>query len=227
VQRDAGAEAVVLESDLSAPGASADLLRALDARGIEPVLLVNNAGVGMHGPALEQSVEKTLAMIQLNVVALTELSLVLGRQMAKRGSGGILNVSSTASFQPNPYFAVYGATKAFVTSFSVALARELSGSGVRVLAHCPGPTRTEFNDVSDMRAGAGQAEFLYMSAERCVAIGLRALERGRWVKVTGLMNAIGAFFSRRSPLWLVTIVTGMLMRPTRPSKALTSGSGSA
>jgi short-subunit dehydrogenase len=141
--------------------------------------------------------------------------------MAARGSGAILNVSSTASFQPNPYFAVYGATKAFVTSFSMALAYELRPRGVRVLAHCPGPTRTEFNDVADMRAGAG--DWLYMTAERCVAIGLRALERRRWLVVTGFLNWIASIFSRRSPMRLATLITARFMRPVRPPKALPTG----
>jgi short-subunit dehydrogenase len=221
VERDMKVSAVVLESDLSVAGASAALLRELDERGIEVELLVNNAGVGLHGEALAMPIDRLSAMIQLNVTALVELSIALGAKMAARGSGAILNVSSTASFQPNPYFAVYGATKAFVTSFSLALAREVGPRGVRVLAHCPGPTRTEFNDVADMSASAG--DWLYMSAERCVAIGLSALERGRWLKVTGFLNALAAFFSRRSPMWLATIVAGRMMRPTRPPRSLPAG----
>lgn len=210
-----GVKTLILEVDLSVPGASTGLLRALGDHGVNPDVLVNNAGVGLHGLALEQSVERTIQMVQLNVVALTELTLGVASMMVARGSGKILNVSSTASFQPNPYVAAYGATKAFVTSFSVALAHELAPRGVRVLAHCPGPTRTEFNDVADLRVGAG--DWAYMSAERCVAIGLRALDAGRWVIVTGLINFLVVYFSRRSPLWLVTRVTGWLLRPTRPA----------
>ena len=216
-----GVKTMVIECDLSAPGASATIVRALEERSIVPEVLVNNAGIGAHGPAIELPVARATAMIDLNVTSLTELSLVLGAKMAARGSGGIVNVSSTASFQPSPHFAVYAATKAFVTSFSMALACELAPRGVRVVAHCPGPTRTEFNDVNDVRAAAG--EWVYMSAERCVAIGLRALERGRWLVVTGLFNKIGAFIARRSPLWIVTRVTGIIMRPSRPSRALPAG----
>jgi len=208
----------IVEADLAAAGATAALVKKLDELGVVVEVLVNNAGVGLYGFAIDQSVEKSTAMIELNIVALTELSLALGRKMAERGSGGILNVSSTASFQPDPYFAVYGATKAYVTSFSLALASEVKSRGVRVLAHCPGPTRTEFNDVADVRAGA--SDLLYMSAERCVAIGLRALERGKWLVVTGWLNAIAAFFSRRSPLRLATIGAGYLMRPVRAAAAL-------
>lgn len=217
----ANVEAVVVESDLSAAGASAALVRTLEERAIDVELLVNNAGVGAHGLALDLPIDRMTQMIQLNVTALVELSLALAAKMAARGRGAILHVSSTASFQPDPYFAVYGATKAFVTSFSMALAAELAPRGVRVLAHCPGPTRTEFNDVADVSASAG--DWTYMSAARCVAIGLRALERGRWLVVTGWLNAIAAFFSRRSPLWLTTIVTGWVMKPTRAPKALGGG----
>jgi len=206
----------IVEADLAAPGAAAALVNKLDELGVAVDVLVNNAGVGLYGLAIEQSIEKSTAMIELNVVALTELSLAVARKMAARGAGGILNVSSTASFQPDPYFAVYGATKAYVTSFSCALASEVKARGVRVVAHCPGPTKTEFNDVADVRADA--SELLYMSAERCVAIGLRALERGSWVVVTGWINAIAAFFSRRSPLRIATIVAGYLMRPVLPAK---------
>ena len=212
-----GVKTMVIECDLSAPGASDVILRALDERGIVPEVLVNNAGIAAHGPAIDFPVERATAMIDLNVTSLTELSLAIGAKMAARGSGGIVNVSSTASFQPMPHFAVYAATKAFVTSFSMALARELAPSGVRVVAHCPGPTKTEFNDANDVRADAG--EWMYMSAERCVALGLGALFRGRSLVVTGLFNRIGAFFARRTPLWLVTRITGLIMRPSRPARA--------
>jgi short-subunit dehydrogenase len=216
VEKSDAVKTEIVEADLAAPGATAALVKKLDDLGVVVEVLVNNAGVGLYGFAIDQSIEKSTAMIELNVVALTELSLAFARKMAERGSGGILNVSSTASFQPDPYFAVYGATKAYVTSFSVALACEVKSRGVRVLAHCPGPTRTEFNDVADVRADA--SALLYMSPERCVAIGLRALERGKWVVVTGWINAIAAFFSRRSPLRLAAPVAGYLMRPVLPSK---------
>jgi short-subunit dehydrogenase len=213
VERDFKVKTVVVESDLSRPGASAALLAELDEKGIELDLLVNNAGVGMHGPAIDFPVEKVAALVQLNVNALMELALAAAKRMAARGSGAILNVSSTASFQPMPYFAVYAATKAFVTNFSLALARELAPRGVRVLAHCPGPTKTEFNAAGDVHAR--EAEWAYMSAGRCVAIGLRALDRRRSLVVTGLFNRVAAYFARRSPLWLVTRLVGWVMKPVK------------
>jgi short-subunit dehydrogenase len=218
LERDFHVKTHVVESDLASPGAAAALLRALEERSIDPEVLINNAGVGFHGLAIDLPLENTMAMVQLNVMALTELTIAIAKKMAARGSGRICNVSSTASFQPNPYFAAYGATKAYVTSFSIALARELAPRGVRVLAHCPGPTRTEFNEAGGVHVGASDS--LYMSAERCVRIALRALDGGRWVIVTGFMNFIGAFFSRRLPLWLITRITGRIMRPTKPTLAL-------
>jgi short-subunit dehydrogenase len=208
-----GRRAVAIESDLAAPGAVGALVADLDARGVEPDLLVNNAGIGLHGPALDPLPERVETMLRLNVLALTELALALGKRMATRGAGAIVNVSSTASFQPDPWFAAYGATKAYVTSFSLALAQELAPRGVHVLTCCPGPTRTEFNETAGVRA-AMDAGWLYMDAARCVAITLRALRRHRRLVITGWLNRIGAFFARRTPLWLVTRVNGWLMRPT-------------
>jgi short-subunit dehydrogenase len=209
-----GRRALALEADLAAPGAAGALLAELDARGVAPDLLVNNAGVGVHGPAVDAAAERVEAMLRLNVLALTALALALGKRMAARGSGAIVNVSSTASFQPDPWFAAYGATKAYVTSFSLALAHELAPRGVHVLACCPGPTRTEFNEAAGVRA-AMDSGWLYLEAARCVAITLRGLRRRRRLVVTGFLNRLAAFFARRTPLWLVTRLNGWLLRPAR------------
>jgi short-subunit dehydrogenase len=209
------ADSLVVDLDLGASDGPARLVAALDAENVAPAVLVNNAGFGIHGLAIDQPAEKQLAMIDLNVRALTELSLVFGRRMAARGAGAIVNVASTASFQPTPYFAAYAATKAYVLSFSQALAFELAPRGVRVLAHCPGATRTEFFQANDMHVSVIGA--LYMSSERCVAIGLRALGRGRRVIVTGWLNALAAWSARVSPQRLVTWVTSWIMRPAKPA----------
>jgi short-subunit dehydrogenase len=209
-----GRRAIAIESDLTAPGAVQALLRELEARNVAADLLVNNAGVGLYGAALDHTVDQVGAMLRLNVLALTELALALGRQMAARGSGAIINVSSTAGFQPQPWFATYSASKAYVTSFSLALAHELAPKGVRVLTHCPGPTRTEFNRVAAVHA-ARDTDWVYMSAEKCVALALRALDRRRRLVVPGFLNAIAAFLARRSPLGLLTRVTAWLFLPSR------------
>ena len=214
------AQTWVIEADLGAPDAVTKLVRELDARGVVPNVLVNNAGFGMHCAAIEAPIARTMAMIQLNVAALTELTITIGAKMAARGSGGILNVASTAAFQPTPWFASYGATKAYVATFSQAISRELAPRGVRVCALCPGPTKTEFFEAGEVKIDLNEA--LVMSAERCVGIGLRALERGRSVVVSGWMNAIVAWISRISPLWLVSHASGRMMRPRRESHALPS-----
>lgn len=214
--QDAGTGRVLaLEADLSAEGAAAALVRDLDARGIEPAVVVNNAGVGLYGAAIDHEVDRVTAMLRLNVTALTELTLTYGRRMAARGSGAIVNVSSTGGFQPDPWFAAYGATKAYVTSFSLAIAQELAPRGVLVLAHCPGPTRTEFNERAGVRA-ALNSEWLYMSADKCVSIALRALDRRRTLVVTGWLNRAAAMFARRSPLVLVARINAWLLAPKRP-----------
>lgn len=213
IRAERGVRVEVVALDLGARGSAAALEGELAAKQIEPELLVNNAGFGTHAPALDISIERSLAMIDLNVASLTDLALRFGKGMAARGHGAIVNVASIGGFQPNPTFAVYGATKAYVINFSTALAAELSGSGVRVLCCCPGPTKTEFNEVG--LVSAESPSFLEMSAERCVRITLRALDRGRWVIVTGLINWLIVYFSRRAPLWLSTRGSGFALRPRK------------
>jgi short-subunit dehydrogenase len=212
-----GASSVVVLADLSVPGAAQALVDTLDSRGLVPDLLVNNAGVGLYGPVLEHTSEQIASMLRLNIFALTELALLLGRRMAERGAGAILNVSSTASLQPDPWVAVYGASKAYVTSFSMALSEELAPRGVRVLTVCPGLTRTEFDAVARVRA-AKSADWMYMSAEACVKEALRALDGRRRLLVVGWMNRFVAFFARRVPLQLVTRVNASLLAPKAPPK---------
>jgi short-subunit dehydrogenase len=211
-----GVEVLVLACDLGAAGAPARIVATLEERKIPLALLVNNAGFGVHGLAVEQSVPRQLEMIDLNVRALTELSLSVGAQMAARGTGAILNVASTGAFQPAPYVAAYAATKAYVLSFSRALAWELAPRGVRVLALCPGATKTEFFEAGQVHIAV--SDFFYMSAERCVAIALRALDGGRRVIVTGWLNSLAAWLGRVMPQWLVVPVTARMMRPAaRPA----------
>ncbi|MEO6419450.1 MAG: SDR family oxidoreductase [Polyangiaceae bacterium] len=207
---------LVLESDLGVAGASVALLEELTKHAILPEILVNNAGVGLYGPALELTLEKAASMIHLNVTSLTELSLGLGAKMAARGHGAIVNVASTASFQPIPFFGAYAATKAYVESFSGALTYELAPHGVRVLCHCPGPTRTEFNEAGGVKIEGG--DFFYMSAEECVRIALHALDRGKRLVVTGFLNAISAWFGRTMPRAIVIFVAAKVMKPPSAPK---------
>jgi len=161
-------------------------------------VLVNNAGFGAAGSVADLSLEKERDMVQVNVAALTQLTRLLLPGMIQRRSGGILNIGSTAGFQPGPYMAVYYATKAYVLFFTEALAEELLGSGVLVTLLAPGPTATEFAAVADLehkllfKLGAVDARSVAMA-------GYRGFRRGRLLVVPGLKNKVGAFAVRFAP----------------------------
>jgi short-subunit dehydrogenase len=192
-----GARAHVVALDLAEPGASADLMEAVDALGLHAGTLINNAGFGLAGRFAELPLERQLGMVDLNVRVLTELTGRVLPGMRARRQGGILNVASTAAFQPGPGMAVYFATKAFVLSFSEALHQELRGSGIKVSALCPGPVATEFAQV----AGVTSAYFDRLAARPAgvVAAGLRGLDRNRAVVVPGLSAKLGAQAYRLLP----------------------------
>jgi short-subunit dehydrogenase len=201
-----GIAATVIASDLSKPNAARDLVETLGAASIEIDALVNNAGFGLSGAFLDNDPQTQLDMIQVNLVALTELTRLLLPPMVARRSGRILNVASTAAFAPEPLAAVYGATKAYVLSFSEAIGEELRQSGVTVTALCPGPTQTGFSAA----AGAGSTR-LYrkqkpMSSADVARIGYEGLNNGRRVVVTGLRNKLLVQSARMSPRRVVTMV---------------------
>ena len=198
LRRDYGVEVRVLAKDLADPHSPQAIFDALAAEGVAVDVLVNNAGFGTAGSVADLPLEKQLDMIQVNVVALTHLTRLFLPGMIQRRSGGILNVGSTAGFQPGPYMAVYYATKAYVLSFTEALAEEVSGTGVRVACLAPGATATEFAAVADLenkllfRLGTADA--------RAVAeAGYRGFRRGRLLVVPGLKNKLGAFGVRFVP----------------------------
>jgi len=192
----------VIAADLSKPNAAQQVVDALG--GITIDTLVNNAGYGVSGPFAETDLEAELEMIQVNVVALTHLTKLLLPGMVARKRGRILNVASTAGFQPGPLMAVYYATKAYVLSFSEALAEELRDSGVMVTALCPGPTDTGFAAASNMESSRLFHLFRPMSAAKVAAYGYHALRRGKRVAVPGLRNRLMAQSLRVSPRTLVT-----------------------
>jgi uncharacterized protein len=187
----------VLALDLQQHGAVAALAVELSARGLEPQFVVNNAGFGLSGAAATLDHAEQLAMIDVNVRALTELSLAFVDSLA-RHRGGILNVASIAAFLPGPGMAVYHATKAYVLSFSEALHRELAGRGVRVTALCPGPVQTEFQARSGMEL-PGAAKLFELSSARVAEIGYVALMRGQRVVIAGAGNRIAVALARFIP----------------------------
>ena len=195
--------------DLSKSGSAAKLLADLEAAGEQVEILVNNAGFGLIGRFAELNAKRERQMIDLNVGTLTDLCRELAPAMIKRKSGGILNVASTAAFQPGPNMAVYFATKAYVLSFTEALHEELKPHGVHVSALCPGPTRTEFGEVAGF-GGNGMFERVAMESPEVVAAGLDGLDRNRAVVVPGLTNKIGALSTRFAPRSVVRRIAGAI-----------------
>jgi short-subunit dehydrogenase len=181
-----GRRPLVLPLDLEARGAVERIGDTLAAHALEPEIVVNNAGFGLVGEAATLNRSEQLAMIDLNVRTLTELSLAFVDSLARR-KGGILNVASVAGFLPGPGMAVYYATKAYVVSFSLALHHELKPKGVRVTALCPGPVPTEFQARAGM-TGPTFSPILLRSAEQVAAAGYRGLRAGRDLVVPGAPN---------------------------------------
>lgn len=197
--------------DLAKPGAAAELFTRTRELGLDIDILINNAGFGLYGPFAEQPLERLSQMIDLNIGALTELTHLFLQPMKQRRRGRILQVASTAAFQPGPRMAVYYATKAYVLSLSEALACELEGSGVTVTALCPGPTRSEFNDVAHFKLPAAFDKGV-MSSEDVADIGYREMMNGKRVAVAGLGNRLMTIGSQLAPRGLVLAVANKLTR---------------
>ena len=195
--------------DLSKKNSAAKLLADLEANGETVDLLVNNAGFGLIGRFAELDAKRERQMIDLNVGTLTDLCRAVAPQMIARKSGGILNVASTAAFQPGPKMAVYFATKAFVLSLTEALHEELKPHGVKVSCLCPGPTRTEFGDVAGF-GGNGMFDRVAMEAPDVVKAGLDGLDRNKAVVVPGLVNKLTANSGRFAPRSIVRKIAGAI-----------------
>ncbi len=187
----------VIAVDLERRDGASAIAAELSSLGLEPAIVVNNAGFGLRGAAAALSRDEQLAMIDVNVRALTELSLMFVDSVA-RHRGGILNVASLAAFLPGPGMAVYYASKAYVLSFSEALHRELSERGVRVTALCPGPVPTEFQARAGLSLPAA-ARMLELSAERVAQIGYDAFMAGKRVVIAGIGNRIAVSLMRLVP----------------------------
>lgn len=201
----------VIAADLSRTDAPTEVHRRIAERGIEIDYLVNNAGFGTHGLFHELPLEREIEEINLNVTSLVALTGLLIPAMVKRGRGTVINVSSSGGFQPVPYMATYGATKAFVLSFSEALSHELRRSGVTVMALCPGLTRTEFQQVAHVNR-SDFPSFAFMDAKTVVEQAIASAKRGKRLKVTGLMNLVMMESTRIAPRALVARIAGAMFR---------------
>ncbi len=195
--------------DLSQRGAAAELLRDIEQAGERVDLLVNNAGFGLYGRVADLDAGRQREMIDLNCGALLELARAVLPPMIGRKSGAILNVASTAAFQPGPGMAVYFATKAFVLSLSEALHEEVRPHGVRVTALCPGPTKTEFGEVAGF-AGNRTVDRWSMDSPTVVRAGLAGLDRGQAVVIPGALNKTGAVSAQLAPRALVRKIAGAI-----------------
>ncbi len=201
------ARAVAL--DLGTADAAARLMADLAAQGETVDLLVNNAGFGLTGRFAELDGPRQRSMIDLNCGALVELAHAVLPAMIAAKQGKIINVASTAAFQPGPGMAVYFATKAFVLSFSEALHEEVAGHGITVTALCPGPTATEFGDVAGF-GGNAMVERLSRSSPFVVTAGLKALDAGKAVVIPGLFNKMGAQGHRFLPRNMLRKIAGTI-----------------
>jgi hypothetical protein len=186
----------------------------MSERQIEIETLINNAGFGSLGRFHETPLDRQLAMLRLNVSALTDLTHRFLPAMIARGRGRILNVASTAGLQPGPWMAVYYASKAYVVSFTEALAEELRGTGVTATALLPGPTATEFQARADM-AGSGLVRLGMADARSVAEAGYRGMEAGRVMVIPGIANRVLSLAVRFSPRWAVRRVVSGLNRGTR------------
>jgi short-subunit dehydrogenase len=199
-------EVIVLTADLSLPETPRKLFSVLQGRGIPVDVLVNNAGFGAHGLFAELPLQRQLEIIQVNLTALTELTGRFLPGMIERKRGGVLNVASVAGFVPGPGMAIYYATKAFVLSFTEALAAELAHTGVTISAVCPGPTATNFGEVAQFDKERQAIRVPGMTARAVAIQGHRAFRKGRVVAVTGIQNRLVVFLAWLMPRsWVRTI----------------------
>lgn len=211
-----GIRVVSVPVDLAAADGPARLVAALQREGIEPEILVNNAGVGMHGPLAEADPAALVSMLQLNVTSLALLTRLLLPGMRARGRGRILNVASTAGFVPGPFMVAYYASKAFVLSLSVGLAEELRGTGITVTALCPGATASEFA----ARAGTARSRLFHrgvMEAKPVARAGVEGMLAGKAIVVPGLANRVIAGSSGLGPRWFLARIARFLNEPARSS----------
>lgn len=213
LRRTHGVEVQVLPADLAAADGADRLVADLQARQLDIGVLVNNAGFGVFGRHLDNEPAAEDEMLQVNIRSLTRLTRWLLPAMVHAGAGRVLNVASTASFQPGPYMAVYYATKAYVLSYSEALAEELRGTGVTVTALCPGPTASGFQDKAAMHDSALVHDRRLPTAAEVAAFGVRAMRGGRRVAVPGWRNRLLAFSVRLTPRAWVTRLVAHMSRP--------------
>jgi short-subunit dehydrogenase len=191
---------MVIAKDLADHTGAGEVFDAVSNAGLEIEVLVNNAGFGLLGKFWELDERQQIDMVQLNITALTHLTRLVLPQLIERRRGMIMNVASTAAFQPGPLMSVYYATKAYVVSFSEAIHNEARDYGVTVTCLCPGPTKTEFGNRARMNNTKLLSGGHVMSARQVAEIGWNAMKRGKPLVITGALNALMAFLTRFAPI---------------------------
>lgn len=188
-----------IEKDLSVPGAAKEVFEEVKSLSFDVDYLVNNAGFGDYGLFYKSDREKQERMINVNILALTQLTRLFLPEMVERKNGRIMNVASTAAFQPGPLMSVYYASKSYVLFFSEAIANELEGTGVTVTALCPGPTKSGFQKAANVELSKMMNANSIPTAERVAKYGYKAMMKGKRVAIHGLKNKELIFISRRAP----------------------------
>jgi short-subunit dehydrogenase len=188
----------IVATDLSMSDGFVDIMNCINTNLLTVTYLVNNAGFGDYGLFTERNMEKYLDMIGLNIISLTELTYFIAKQMINNGKGRILNVASTAGIQPDPYFAVYGASKAYVISLTEAIHKEFENTGISATVLSPGPTKTDFMERADM-SKAKLYDNGVMTARQVAKVGFDGMMKGKLHVIPGLKNKIFAFFSGITP----------------------------
>lgn len=199
IERDHGVNAGYVAADLADAAQRAHVVETIADRGLQVEVVANNAGFGTTGSFHKLDLARELEMVRLNIEAVVDLTGRYLPQMVERGRGAVLNIASSAAFQPMPYDAVYAASKAFVLSFSEAVHVEVKSSGVTVTAVCPGPVRTEFAQIAGTEEELRRFAPLAMSGARCAEISLKALEQGKRAVIPGLPMKLAIYPSRPLP----------------------------
>src|SRR5687767_3329739 len=211
--RGTGRTVIVHPVDLATADGPAALHRRLEADGVTIDVLVNDAGFGLQGRFDTLPLDRQLDMIQVNVTSLTALTRLFLPGMLARNTGGVLNVASTAAFQPGPLMTVYYATKAYVLSFSEAIHNELQGTGVKVTCLCPGPTISGFQKEAKIEKVRMLINpWTLMTSKKVAELGYKGLKRGKRLVIPGFLNWFLAFSIRVSPRWLTPKIVRMIQR---------------
>ena len=212
INNDYKRKVLVINTDLSIPGSSQALFNQIKERGYIVDVVINNAGFGDNGNFHDTDFSRDIQMINLNITTLYELNKLFVKEMIKRGIGKILNLASVASFMPGPYMALYYATKAFVLNFSVAVAKELEGSGVTVTALCPGPTKSEFFKNANASGKRVSSMFMMPEPKEVALYGYKCMLNGKKFAIHGTSNKVMVFVTRFLPLSFITKIVSIIQK---------------